>query len=199
MTDLDPTAIKAAHHLATREETHGLDGKCAVMWCNRGTWANWPCEPYLLADEIERLTARQTGWKCSSCGWLATEATIGQALWQDGPLEVSMQCPQCSAEGSFVDADYVDEVDRLVTENAELWAAQQRVRTVHVPLYVNDEVTPDPLCGGCASFREHNDCLTLAALDGAESGLTPQCRGYLGGGIECEKPQGHPGQCWDAE
>jgi hypothetical protein len=88
-------------------------------------------------------------------------------------------------------------IGALQSDLAALREQIQRVRGLHAANYINDEVTPDPICGGCARFVVHPDCPTLAVLKGAQT--KPVCGGYLGGGVLCEKPQGHDGQCWDPD
>jgi hypothetical protein len=53
---------------------------------------------------------------------------------------------------------------RLAADNAALRAAIERVEALHFALYINDEVTPSPICSGCAQPHEHKDCPTRAAL-----------------------------------
>lgn len=56
-------------------------------------------------------------WRCSACGWVASEETIESALWHEAGRTVSMICPECSAEGAFVDHEpFVETISALVHE-----------------------------------------------------------------------------------
>ena len=123
MNTLDVDLVEA---VSARVHAAWMDTKRAQGVTSRPSeWSEEQMVPYAelseRAKDLDRGTVRavlsalsevqdaqsQIGWQCSACGWATVDhAEIAKALWihRDGDDKVvDMICPNCQAEGLFVD------------------------------------------------------------------------------------------------
>jgi hypothetical protein len=72
-----------------------------------------------VVAKVEALAHPDVTWRCSACGWVASESTIDLALWHEANRTVAMVCPECDEEGSFVDHDPL--VEQVSADVHEAW------------------------------------------------------------------------------
>jgi hypothetical protein len=77
------------------------------------------------------VSAAVVGWKCAPCGWATTDFDVmQQAVWRDG-RDVSLICPNCYADGKFVDyypkgTVMGDALEAIAAAVHEEWMATKR-------------------------------------------------------------------------
>jgi hypothetical protein len=65
----------------------------------------WRWTPTKRTIRLDPSGKRQIGWRCADCAWgtMSLQVMHEQVNWREPNGAISLVCPQCGAEGHFVD------------------------------------------------------------------------------------------------